>query len=120
MKLDKTVQVAENNREREQEKIDGIPNVVPERLDGFANEEYPHGKQNEPQFSRLVVPCHRGQKERVEERTIPEEGPVSEGGLKNRISTPWLNPARRVNNTYQAASWTGNVLTSKSPPGTCL
>lgn len=97
MKLNDAVQIAEKNREREQQEIDGIPDVVPECFGRFADEEYPHGEQNEAQFSRLVVPRRRGPNERVHKDAIPEEGPVGEGGLENRVSTPWLNPARRVN-----------------------
>lgn len=120
MELNETVQIAENNREREQQEIHGVPDVMPECFDCFTDEKYPHGEQNEAYYSKLVVPRRRGPDERVHKDTIPEEGPVGEGGLEHRVSTPRLNPAHRVNTTWRATGRTRNPLTSKSPPGTGL
>lgn len=67
-----------------------MSDVVAERLDEFAEDKHPGCENEEPDLSPCIGPRRCAPEKGVHEQTVPEQRPMREGRLENRICAPRL------------------------------
>jgi hypothetical protein len=98
VKLNETVKVAEENRYGHEQNIHGMPNVMTNKLDPFADKYQSHHRAEDFHLLRAEV----------KQADIPDKSPVGESSEEDGVSTPRVLPTfvsfypRR----YQASSQT--------------
>ena len=87
--LDTAVEIAKKNGHREEEKIDGIPNVMAEQFDKLAH-QHPGKQRAHGQQVGVGGPGNGGFVAEKDEEQVAEQGGRRQGGQMNGIGTPGL------------------------------
>jgi hypothetical protein len=93
--LDDAMEITEQNRDRQQEKIDRITNVVSQQFNELAD-EHPDQQRLHRQPVRVSIPRLRSLVAEVDERHVAQERWGRQRSQMDSVGTPWLAAATQT------------------------